>query len=502
MTLMTLLRTRNRWVVLAGLLLVSGTVIPADAGVIAYWRFEPGSITADSSGNGHTLTNNGAVSSPDVPPGGGSGSAYFNGTSASMQTAATLDLTPYKHISISWWQKVQTSNLAVLWEHSENYNSYPGGLIADVNESGYSPAYVATRGSASSMMDTFPYTSDKWEHITAQINLGLPSGNTHEVVKVYKDGVLVGTDKLTAGAPASFINSVFYLGARAGTANRFKGYFDEFMISTVSPYVNMVANHPNLVGYWRLGESSGTTAWEVKGLTGNGTYTNFAPGDYSKPGAIRFDLDTAVAFNGTNSYVNAGNDADLNGAWSGLTIAAWVYPDTASLTGTHAIAAKWTNTVAGDHFGLFLTDGKPLISVADGVTGESGLTAQRSLVADQWQFVVGTWDASTRQYQIYINGLLDPAVGMQKGNGINTNSIQSLIIGAQVTGMGRYFKGWIDEVAIYKSVLTPQEIWNLYATAIVPEPSSWVLGGLGLMAWGGLVLRRKRKHPRFDQAPV
>lgn len=491
-------RSKARWAAMpcifgAAMLVLVVTVAPARAAVftpetIAWWRFDPHDFLADSSGRGNVLSNSGALSDPDTACGGGSGSAYFNG-SAIMQTASTLDLTPYNHIAMSWWQKVESTSVAILWEHSANYTANLGGFIGVVNEAPkYLPAYVALRGTNVNM-DTFPYTNGTWQHFTAQINLGLPSNNIHEAVKIYQDGVLVGADKLAGTRAAAFLNQTFFLGARSGVAAPLVGRLDEVKIETASSYVNDVANHANLVGYWRLGESAGTTAWEVKGTVGNGTYVNTTAGDFSQPGAVNFDLDTAMRFNGA-SYVNAGNHASLNGAWDGLTVAAWVKPDSAALSGTSLLAGKWANSIAQDHFGLFLLNGKVMLAVGDGVVGESGLASDTVLTADEWYFVAGTWDATTRDYNLYINGELDPATRKQFGNGINTSSTTTMKIGAQVVGIPRHFAGLIDEVAVFNTALGGQELMAFYRTAMVPEPSSVLLAVMALL---GLFGRRRRR---------
>src|SRR3989442_1688469 len=51
------------------------------AATLAYWRFEPGNLGADSSGNGNGLTITGVTGSADVATNApGTGSAVFNGS--------------------------------------------------------------------------------------------------------------------------------------------------------------------------------------------------------------------------------------------------------------------------------------------------------------------------------------------------------------------------------------------------------------------------------------
>ena len=144
---------------------------------------------------------------------------------------------------------------------------------------------------------------------------------------------------------------------------------------------------------------------------------------------------------------------------AGLTLAAWVKPDEAALTGVRMIVCKWANTVENDQFGLSLSDGRPGIAVADGSTAEHGLVGKTVLEADRWHFVVGTWDALSRQYRLFVDGRAEPGVGYQTGHGINGSSETTLKIGAEaVPGKERCFSGLIDEVMLFDVALDEDAI--------------------------------------------
>lgn len=258
----------------------------------------------------------------------------------------------------------------------------------------------------------------------------------------------------------------------------------------------VLSNNP--IAYWRLGEAGGPTAVDEVGTGGganDGTYNGFAPGDFGQPGALKFDSNTAAQFDGADNFVDAGNDSSLNQSFPGLTLAAWVKPDSLS-GGSQLVVGKWANTVANDHFGMFVIDDKALIAVADGSTGEGGLASTGSLVAGEWNFVVTTWSAGGgNPYQVYIDGQLDPAAGNQTGSGINTSSAKNLFIGAQNTpGNLRFFAGGIDEVAIFDRVLSASEISDLFEAASafpIPEPSTCPLAAMAIP-----LLRRRSSRKR------
>jgi hypothetical protein len=154
-------------------------------------------------------------------------------------------------------------------------------------------------------------------------------------------------------------------------------------------------------------------------------------------------------------YVDCGNNPILNQEFPGLTVEAWVNPKVLAPEST--IVGKWAWTASGDHIGLFMFSGKGLIAVADGVTSEQGFSGKIVVKENEWVHVAATWNSKDFSHQIFINGELDGS-GKQTGKGINTKSLETLKIGAQITGVARYFTGLIDDVAIYGRILTNNEI--------------------------------------------
>ena len=87
-------------------------------------------------------------------------------------------------------------------------------------------------------------------------------------------------------------------------------------------YANAVlADNP--IGYWRLGESSGTTALNSSAFGRNGTYNGGVT--LGLPGAIPADSNTAAGFNGSTAFVSvAGSPFNLA---NNFTLEAWVIND-------------------------------------------------------------------------------------------------------------------------------------------------------------------------------
>ncbi len=220
-------------------------------------------------------------------------------------------------------------------------------------------------------------------------------------------------------------------------------------ISIQIAYSQQVDLERGLVSYYPFTENADDVVGENNGQVYGANRENGRCGDM------------AYSFNGFEDYIDCGNDKSINGNWSGLSISVWVRPDEISELQLATIMAKWAFDTDKDHFGLWLNSSyKVIMAVSSPGVMENGVFSKTSLTYDEWHHIVGTW-RKNGEIRIYIDGQLDK-IGKQTGRYINVRSTESLKIGRQIKGRSRPYKGWIDEVRIYKRALYDQEVQVLY----------------------------------------
>lgn len=211
-----------------------------------------------------------------------------------------------------------------------------------------------------------------------------------------------------------------------------------------------------LVLYHKMSGSSGITSYDMN-LTSdnNGTLTNMNIGlDNGSSGwNSSGKYDNTLQFDGSDDYVDCGNDESLN-LINALTIMAWIKLN-GDYTSQQEIVHKLLYSSSSNNKGYGLNFGQTdneFIFYTMRDAGGSGLTSSISLSDDNWHFVVATHDGTTKK--IYFDGVLD--VSQAYGSPFSTP--QGLGIGSTCTGTGTFFNGSIDEVRIYNCALTNDEI--------------------------------------------
>ncbi len=212
-------------------------------------------------------------------------------------------------------------------------------------------------------------------------------------------------------------------------------------------FVGRVRAQPGPVAAYSFDEGTGLVAPDASGHGINGAIigATWVPGRYG----------SALSFDGTSSYLDLGNPAQLQLTGS-MTWSAWV-----KALGTPAddgqIVAK-SDGSAGWQFKTSPDTGPETFGVA--VSGDGASHVQRYSTTvralNTWYFVAGVYDATAQTLDLYVNGVPDDGVlngavpPLQFDSGVNVN------IGRRTGGF--YFNGIIDEVRIYDRALTQAEI--------------------------------------------
>lgn len=296
--------------------------------------------------------------------------------------------------------------------------------------------------------------------------------------RLYVDGVQVNS--WTSSIPASVYASTqdVWVGMTfaASTLNAFDGTIDEPKVidrALSSQEVAMeyaaglhgvgtyaFANHRlNPIGYWRLGESSGTTAFDETGNNIDGTFTSGMEGS---TGALTNDSDTCFTWLTGSDQVDLGTGLNaLTDGAAELSISGWIW---------------FTTIPGGDNQGRILmrNDSGYMLYYYRQNSGEHGLyyllpgitsTLANSpkiptgnLSTGVWHHVVGTYDGSVAK--IYLDGTLrDTKTGL---TGTIAVSAVSTMLGVTSSGGNYRHSGNMDEVAIYTRSLSAGEIKMLY----------------------------------------
>lgn len=207
------------------------------------------------------------------------------------------------------------------------------------------------------------------------------------------------------------------------------------------------------MSYWRLGEATGTSAadsaWTNTGSVKAGV-------TLGAPGALTGDTDSSMSFNGSSGYVSVPNSAGLN-LTGDLTVEAWVQPGPLDST-TRAVVHKGG------------TSGYPSYQYRVGLTssnfwrgtvyiGSNNLTVTSPSTASTlgWTHLVMTRSGST--LRLYLNGT---SVATTTASGTLNTSTGILAIGRTGSVSVDYFKGSIDEVAVYPTALSAAAIAEHY----------------------------------------
>ncbi|GEM_PF-1003851 len=192
-------------------------------------------------------------------------------------------------------------------------------------------------------------------------------------------------------------------------------------------------------------EKSGTTAYDKSGNGNDGTLTRMD----SNTDWVRGKYGSALEFDGTDDYINIGNDSSLDITGNNITLEAWIKPIVSGMNRGWII---WKTSGWWDNQGYGMR-----INTNDRVEFytriKNNFVTSSVLQDNEWYHIVGIYDGINAN--LYINGILN-ATNTYTVPIVSNNS--NALIGSNG---GEFFDGKIDNVLIYNYTRTPSQIaWD------------------------------------------
>jgi trimeric autotransporter adhesin len=431
-------------------------------GASAYWRLgeTSGTTANDSIGTAHGTISGGVTLNQTGALADGDKAMAFNGT-GTIQTATPF--TAPATFTIELWLKSVDENFSNILG---NDTGASGTFLLAMGASAKLPYFAFNGATPTAIQDGIAISAaPTWQHLVIV--------STPTRTLIYQNGGL--------RADQSHVKPVA-ISAPLFVTKNWLGSMDDVAIYPTALTPTQIAAHyqARLVGlyaagsypdkvirdgaaaYWRLGETTGTTAADVIGGN-NGTISGGVT--LNQVGAIS-DGDTAMVFNGTTGYISVPSSAAITPTGS-FTVEAWVK----TLTSTEVpLIEKFDAGNAGYMLSLNNFGGGNYYALWVG----NGWVEGPGVVADgQWHHLVGVWNGTT--VSLYLDGALRRSIAP---TGVNLPATTHALEMARRWDVGTYSNASLDEVAFYPTALSAAQVSAHYAARTWSDAS-----GRGPIPW-------------------
>ncbi|OGC50096.1 hypothetical protein A2716_01365 [candidate division WWE3 bacterium RIFCSPHIGHO2_01_FULL_40_23] len=429
----------------------------------AYWPMDESGSTSpvDYSGFQNTLTR---IASPTmVSAKFGNGADLESGSSQYFTRSDRIEYSITGSLTLAAWIKPESVTASTLFDIV--------GKFDDANESYQLSQYgdeirmYIDSSSNYATTDAANLATGTWYHVAGVYDA------TSQSVAIYINGSLASST-VTGTIPSGIGNDagVFHIGAEDSTTggdapgNFYDGIIDEVrMYSRALPAKDVSSLYtfaPGPVGWWKLDENSGTTAFDSSNKGNNLTLTNgpaWVPGKQGS--ALEYDGNTQCAINSATSGIAPITD---------MTVAAWVYARAPAADDDAIINLSGTDETEAENvnFYFFINDTNNVLRLTwehgGGVNDIISSTVAPAIKSGQWVHFAATRNTSTNEVMFYENGIQLGTTVSYTNDPSGGTSDQRLDIGHEsstcLSGTNEGFNGKISDVIVYNYVRTGKQI--------------------------------------------
>lgn len=220
-----------------------------------------------------------------------------------------------------------------------------------------------------------------------------------------------------------------------------------------------------LVGYWKLDETS-SPAVDSSGFDNVGHWWGNPVSTSDVAGVFTFPNTRSISLDGVDDYVNVSDSSSLNFSQTGgsgvLTISVWLKRN--DLNKAHGLVTRWEcgSGNANTEFQFMVgTDNKLAFTTVVNSTTSNHTVGNTVLDEGQWYHLAVTYNDSTKTGALYVNGAQDQSFVHSTSRNMINGTLPIRIGSRACFGGDLFLKGKIDDVRIYKRVLSGSEIADL-----------------------------------------
>jgi len=439
-------------------------------GPVGYWDFEEGSgdTTVDKSGNSNngTLTN---MDELDWISGKYGGAVDLDGgndyVTVGDPVSGILDF-PLHSFTYNIWFK------------SSDTNTFALNKTAGLNE----PGYDLIIGSGSTAGNIVARIADENNNVGTALWTGTNDSQWHyasvvvdranNTMHLYGDGVLRSTaDISTIGSLST--SAALQFGARSG-GNNYAGSIDDVRIYNYARTPEQIRQDmegagqataagadplPQPVAHWSFDEMQGQTAHDKTENTNATLGNNDNPGtddptwkpdnDCQINGCLSFDGNDYV-----HKYTSSGSPLIISN--QSITLSAWVFPTEYPASRGGVFGRRYASVYS---YGISLGSSGQFYTMIRNSTTAQYYNSNVSVPLNTWSHLSSVIDdnGSDTTIRYYINGQLVHTLTNAQRIG-STNDTEPIEIGTESHTYSNYFLGLIDEVKIYNTALSAEQV--------------------------------------------
>lgn len=306
---------------------------------------------------------------------------------------------------------------------------------------------------------------------------GTDTGGTESVMEIDKNLDLRDDVSITGLLTFNIANSGLILPDSPGTTCTVAQDMQLFLDTSTTPPSLVICNSgiiesiveggsetditTGLVGHWKLDETGNTSTAADEIGTNDGTLTDYD----ADPTASWLDgqIDGALDFNGSDEYVSVPDDGTKFDLQTNFTVSVWVNLNATStkhlLRKGHASSPyySWAMQFNGTQFHAYLRED----------SGDANLFGGSSIAVSTWYHVAFVKDGLN--LYLYLDGT-EVDTNTYDAGSTPLDGDGALIFGHDTSS--QYYNGQLDDIRIYNSALSADDISTLYSNGITGVGSS------------------------------